>query len=124
MGALLPISNSELAGCSDTLRTIQVKVNNILIKDTALNSFNDIVTNITVPLSSLNTSSTNIQFINNSQAVTYADRVVVSFYELTYPRQFNFGGQANFNFQLAPNAGGYFLKISNFTPGWSDTGIV
>ncbi len=105
------------AGCSDTLRTIQVKLNNILIKDTALNNFNDIVSNITLPLTSLNSSSTNIQFINNSQAVTYADRLVVSFYELTYPRQFNFGGQANFNFQLAPNASGYFLKISNFNQG-------
>jgi len=105
------------AGCSDTLRTIQVKLNNTLIKDTVLNNFDDIVTNITVPLSLLNTSSTNIQFINNSIAVTYADRVVVSFYELTYPRQFNFGGQANFSFQLAPNASGYFLKISNFNQG-------
>src|SRR5450631_4354072 len=105
------------AGCSDTLRSIQVKVNNTLIKDTILNNFSDIVTNITVPLSSLNTSSTNFQFINNSQALTYADRLVVSFYELTYPRQFNFGGQANFSFQLASNASGYFLKISNFNPG-------
>jgi hypothetical protein len=105
------------AGCSDTLRNIQVKVNNILVKDTSLNSFNDIVSNVTIPLASLNTSSTPFQFINNSQALTYADRLVVSFYELTYPRQFNFGGQSNFQFQLPPNASGYFLKISNFNQG-------
>ena len=37
------------AGCSDTIRKIQVKLNNIIIKDTVLNNFNDIVTNITVP---------------------------------------------------------------------------
>ncbi len=105
------------AGCSDTLRNIQVKVNNILFKDTALNDFNDIVSNVTIPLSSLNTSSTSFQFINNSQAFTYADRLVVSFYELTYPRQFNFGGQANFSFQLPAKASGYFLKISDFNQG-------
>jgi Peptidase family C25 len=105
------------AGCSDTLRTIQVKVNNILFKDTILNNFDDIVSNVTVPLPSLNASSSNFQFINNSQAVTYADRLVVSFYELTYPRQFNFNGQANFPFQLASSATGYFLKITNFNQG-------
>jgi Peptidase family C25 len=105
------------AGCSDTLRTIQVKVNNSLVKEAPLNSFGDIVANVPLPLALLNTSSTNFQFLNNSQAVTYSDRLVVSFYELTYPRQFNFGGQANFPFQLAANASGYFLKITNFNQG-------
>jgi hypothetical protein len=105
------------AGCSDTLRTIQVKVNNSLVKEAPLNSFSDLVANVPLPLSSLNTSSTNFQFLNNSQALTYSDRLVVSFYELTYPRQFNFGGQANFPFQLAANASGYFLKITNFNQG-------
>ncbi len=105
------------AGCSDTLRNIQVKVNNVLYKDTALDSFNDIVSNVTVPLTSLNSATTNFQFINNSQAVTYADRLVVSFYELTYPRQFNFNGLPNFPFQLTANASGFFLKITNFNQG-------
>ncbi len=111
------------AGCSDTLRNIQVKVNNILYKDTALNSFNDIVTNVTIPLASLNSASSNFQFINNSQAVTYADRLVISFYELTYPRQFNFDGQSNFPFQLAANVSGYFLKITNFNQGGAIPGL-
>jgi hypothetical protein len=118
-GAGSPSANFKFgaAGCSDTLRSIQVKVNNTLIKDTTLNNFNDIVSNVTVPLTTLNTSTTNFQFINNSQALTYQDRVVVSFYELTYPRQFNFGAQANFSFQLPAKAGGYYLKISNFNQG-------
>ena len=63
------------AGCSDTLRNIQVKVNNSLVQRYRLNSFNDIVSNVTVPLTSLKHSATNFQFINNSQAVTYADRL-------------------------------------------------
>jgi Peptidase family C25/CARDB len=104
-------------GCSDTLRNIQVKLNNTVIKDTTLNNFDDIVTNISVPVSSLNSASTPVEFINKSLAVTYADRLVVSFYELTYPRQFNFGGLADFPFQLPANGAGYFLKITNFNPG-------
>ena len=105
------------AGCSDTLRNIQVKVNNILVKDTSLNSFNDIVTNVSIPVASLNTSNTPFEFINNSQALTYADRLVVSFYELTYPRQFNFGGQSNFQFQLGTQCQWLLLKNHQFQPG-------
>jgi len=45
------------------------------------------------------------------------DRMVVHFFEITYPRQFNFGGQANFEFWLAPSAAGNFLQISNFNYG-------
>ena len=83
------------AGCSDTLRNIQVKVNNIVVKDTSLNSFSDIVSNVSHSACVLKyCSHTSFEFINNSQALTYADRLVVSFYELTYPRQFNFGGSA------------------------------
>ena len=104
-------------GCSDTLRHIQVKVNNNLVKDTVMNSFNDLVTNVDIPLAQLNTTTSSFQFINNSQAVTYADRLVVSFYELTYPRQFNFGGAANFSFELPARISGYFLNISNFNQG-------
>ncbi|HEY4154280.1 MAG TPA: hypothetical protein VGM24_02610, partial [Puia sp.] len=100
------------AGCSDTLRRIQVKVNNLLVKDTTMNSFDDLVSNVPLPLAQLTSASNNFQFINNSQAVTYADRLVVSFYELTYPRQFNFGMRANFSFELPARVSGYFLKIS------------
>ncbi len=98
------------AGCSDTLRNIQVKLNNTVIKDTILNNFDDIVTNIPVPVSSLNSASTPVEFINKSQALTYADRLVVSFYELTYPRQFNFGGLPDFPFSSFPPMGRIFFK--------------
>jgi len=104
-------------GCADTLRHIQVKVNNSLLKDTALNSFNDIVSSASFPVSLINTSSASVQFLNISQAVTFADRVVVSFYELSYPRQFNFAGQSNFNFDLPARLGGYYLQIDGFNAG-------
>ena len=43
--------------------------------------------------------------------------MVASFYELTYPRQFNFGGQTNFYFELPAKSGGYYLNITNFSGG-------
>jgi hypothetical protein len=106
-------------GCADTLRNIQVQVNGTIVKDTAMNRFNDLVSTATVPLSLLNSGSATVQFFNNTQQTItpYLDRLVVSFYELNYPRQFNFNGLSNFCFQLPARAGGYFLKISNFNPG-------
>jgi len=105
------------AGCADTLRHIQVKINNALVKDTIMNGLNDLVTSVNVPLGTLNTASTDIQFINTSPATTFSDRMVISYYELTYPRQFNFGGSSNFYFELPAKASGYFLKIDNFNVG-------
>ncbi|MEP7277219.1 MAG: hypothetical protein ABI813_01130, partial [Bacteroidota bacterium] len=83
-------------------RTIQAKVNNTIVKDTICDYFNDIVANSQFPASLLNTGSADITFTNVSTATPAVnnDRMVVSFYELTYPRQFNFGAAANFKFTL------------------------
>lgn len=43
------------------------------------------------------------------------DRMVVHKVEITYPRQFNFGGAANFEFSLPASATGNYLEISGFT---------
>ena len=107
------------AGCADTIRNIQVKVNNILVKDTPIIGFNDLLSGATIPLSNLNSASTNFQFINNTAANNIQDKVVFSYYELTYPRQFNFGGLSNFYFELAAKPSGYFLKINGFNFGSS-----
>ena len=45
------------------------------------------------------------------------DRMVVHKYELTYARQFNFGGANNFEFSLPASASGNFLQIANFSFG-------
>ena len=104
-------------GCADTLRHLQVKLNGNLLKDTVMNSFNEVQSNSAVPLSLINSGTATLQFINNSQAVSFSDRIVVSYYELTYPRQFNFGGQSNFNFELPAKLSGYFLQITGFNNG-------
>ena len=104
-------------GCADTLRHLQIKVNGTLLKDTTMNSFNDVLSSASFPLSVINGGSAAVQFINNSQATSFTDRIVASFYELTYPRQFNFGGLSNFYFELPARVSGYFLKITGFNQG-------
>lgn len=47
------------------------------------------------------------------------DRMVIHTAELTYPRQFNFGGAANFEFSLPASTAGNFLQITNFSYGTS-----
>lgn len=100
-------------------RSIQASVNNTLVKDTTCDYFNDIVTTASLPASVLNAGNASIVFSNVSTAVpaVTTDRMAVSFYELTYARQFNFGGAANFSFTLPATTAGYFLQITNFAYG-------
>lgn len=101
-----------LVGSADNTRTVQVLVNGTVVDNEAMNSFNDVQATRTVPLGVLSGGSSTVTFVNNSSNTT--DRMVASFYELTYPRQFNFGGQANFTFQLPAKSSGYLLNITNF----------
>ena len=99
-------------GCADNTRTVRVTLNGTVIADTAMTSFFDVLTTRTVPLSLISSNSASVQFTNTSSNPT--DRMVASFYELTYPRQFNFGGASNFYFELPAKSDGYLLKINNF----------
>ncbi len=77
--------------------------------------FNDINSSVTVPLSLISGSSAAVKFQNTS-AIS-ADRFVVSYFELSYPRQFDFGNQKFFKFSLPATASGYNLQITNFNYG-------
>jgi len=97
-------------------RRLDVKVNSNVVSSSQLDLESDVVQTASVPLANLNTTSTAVSFYNAADSTP--DRVVVSFYELTYPRQFNFGGVSdNFKFNLGPNSSGYYLEITNFTTG-------
>ena len=100
-------------GCADNARaSFQTLVNNTVVSDQAMNNFGDLQTTVTLPLSQINSSSNAISFINNCPNPN--DRTVVSFYELTYPRTFDFNNQTNFFFELPPKATGYYLQITDF----------
>jgi hypothetical protein len=109
-------------GCADYNRTIRVTLNSTVLIDTAVVSFNDLNVTKPVPISLLNSNNASVQFINNS--ANSDDRIVASYYELNYPRQFNFGGQSNFYFELPAKSSGYFLKINNLAISGSNTPVL
>jgi len=98
-------------GCADYNRTMRVTLNGTPLIDTAVVSFNDMNVTKPVPIGMLSGNTANVQFINTSS--TANDRIVASYYELQYPRQFDFGGRPNFYFELPAKPAGYFLKINN-----------
>jgi hypothetical protein len=118
-GAGSPDANLRFGatGCQPDTRTMQVKVNGNIIQDTTMDGYNDLVSGGTVPVSSIASNAASIQYVDNSTITN--DYMVASFYELTYPRQFNFNGQSNFFFELPAKSAGYYLNISNFNKGAS-----
>ncbi|MFZ9719436.1 MAG: C25 family cysteine peptidase, partial [Chitinophagaceae bacterium] len=70
---------------------------------------------LNIPLSLLSSNAATISFRNQSTVST--DRMVVGMYELTYPRQFNFGGQSRFEFELPASATGQHLVIQQVNTG-------
>jgi hypothetical protein len=103
-----------MVGDADNSRTVQVYVNGTKVADTTMNSFNDLQTSRPLPLSMISSGNASVSFYNSSSQGN--DRMVASFYEITYPRQWDFGGAANFTFQLPAKAAGYLLNIKNVAP--------
>ncbi len=96
-------------------RNMVVSLNNTRLLDTVIDYFNDVHTTLQVPVSLLSTNSAALQVNNTS--VNSTDRMVISYYELTYPRTFNFGASKNFEFTLPAKNEGYYLEITNFNAG-------
>ncbi len=97
-------------------RRYKVEINSNTIIDTILNQFDaHISSNPNVALSLIASNTATIKVSNTSTQIN--DRIVCSFYELKYPRQFNFGDQPNFNFSLAATASSKYLEITNFNTG-------
>ncbi len=111
-----------MVGTADDPRTVQLTVNGTIVADTTMNSFNDLQTTRPVPIGLISGSSATVSYINNSPVST--DRMVASFYELSYPRQWNFGGSQNFIFQLPAKSAGYLLNITNFAISGSATPVL
>lgn len=102
-------------GNSVNLRRFRVKLNADSIFGAQMDYLNQVKASVTVPLTSLLTGNNNIE-ITNLCTANY-DRMVVSQYELTYPRLFNFGNATNFQFVLPANPAGNYLEIANFNYG-------
>ncbi|MEO8582879.1 MAG: C25 family cysteine peptidase, partial [Flavitalea sp.] len=95
-------------------RTVKVTVNGSVLTDTSMDYFNDINSSVSVPLSLINSGNVGVQFDNTSGIS--ADRMIVSYFELFYPKPYSFDNKTNFKFSL-PASGDKYLQITNFNYG-------
>lgn len=111
-----PAASLRFGAMGDALnpRSVKVSVNGTAIRDTVMDYFNDVLSSTTVPLSLINSGNADVKFENTSAVAS--DRLVVSYFELDYPRLFNFENQKYFKFSL-PASGDKYLEITNFNYG-------
>lgn len=104
-------------------RRVRLQVNNTQLYEEPMNFFSDLVTAIPLPNSLLSGDAATVSFTNVQPPAPatgsdpYTDRMVISFYELTYARTFNFNNQRSFRFQLEAKPQGHYLEITNFNSG-------
>lgn len=104
-----------LMGDALNSRRMKVLLNSNQVIDTALDFFNEAVITVPIPISYISGGNATIRYENASGVST--DRFVSSYYELSYPRLFNFNNQKSFRFSLPASGAGYYLEISNFNYG-------
>ncbi|WP_290711014.1 C25 family cysteine peptidase [Flavihumibacter sp. CACIAM 22H1] len=110
-------------GNTTKTRRLRVELNSTQLYENSMNFFSDLLASVTVPASLLAGGSASLAFTNVQPPAPptgpdpYLDRMVLSFYELTYAREFNFNNQRTFPFELEARTNGYFLEIRNFNAG-------
>ncbi|MGG9972824.1 C25 family cysteine peptidase [Ferruginibacter sp. SUN002] len=108
--------STVMAGNAYTSRSVTTRLRNNVLVTTPINGYNiSRVTTTAVPLAYFVNDSARFEFSSASSST--ADKMVVSHYELTYPRQFNFNGASQFYFELQSSVSGKYLEISSFTAG-------
>lgn len=104
-------------------RRYLAKINSDSVIGNTVDFFNYSVDSTSFSIGSLNSVKDTVTVFNYTfpsfNGCPPNDRMVVHKYEITYPRNFNFNGQTNFEFSLAPNAAGNYLQITNFSYGSS-----
>jgi Peptidase family C25/CARDB len=100
-----------MVGDADDTRTVAISVNGTVVGDTVMNSYNDWESIEPVPLTLISSGIPGVTFTNSSGVST--DWMVASFYELNYPRTYDFGAQETFPFQLPAKSAGYLLSITD-----------
>ncbi|MBS1927951.1 MAG: hypothetical protein IT254_00555 [Chitinophagaceae bacterium] len=104
----------QMAGNMGYLRHVKVKLNGTELADTLVNGYAIKRFHITgQPISLISSNTALVEIVN---AGTGSDKIVVGGYQLTYPRQFNFGGQSIFSFNI-PAGPERYIEISNFNFG-------
>ena len=96
-------------------RTYKAVINADTVISKDVDYFNYSTDSVNFPLTIISSNSAAVKIINKSLVAN--DRMVVHKYEMTYPRQFNFGGAKNFEFVLPENSNGNYLEIQGFAFG-------
>lgn len=107
------IMRAAMAGSAPNNRAYRIELNNVPIIDSTLSTFSagtNVRTNVAL------TGNNAVIGIINRSPVGH-DRIVCSYVEITYPRQFNFDNQITFRFSLPASAGARYLEIANFNHG-------
>jgi hypothetical protein len=103
------------AGNYTNSRNITVRLNGTDLATDFVSGFDIVRTNTTgISPNSFTGDAATVQVVNGGPG---GDKIVVSSYELTYPRQFNFGGSALFSFELPASGSVKYLVINNFNYG-------
>ena len=100
-------------GNAPNTRNIQVFVNAVKVVESSMDYFTSVELDSAFSKSSIGRSVDTIRIVDNT--AIGSDRMVVGKYEITYARQFNFGGQSQFEFSLPESLAGNFLEITNFS---------
>lgn len=104
-----------LSGNATNPRNYRVTINNDSTIGNVVNFFNETIDSTNFPVSRISSGTADIKVTNVTPWAN--DRLVVHRYELTYPRQFNFGGATKFDFTLPATTVGQYLQITNFSNG-------
>ena len=113
-----PPASLRIAAAGNALnsRNVKVKISNTVVVDTAMDYFGYLKKQVNnIPLSAFPNPDNILISIENT--ATIADRMVVSFVEITYPAKFNFNNSRNFYFELPATTTGNYLVIDNFNTG-------
>lgn len=114
-----PAASLTYAACGAAFnaRNVKIRFNNTFIDETPMPYFDQVKKTIsTIPTSLFsNPNWCTVYFYNTSSVNT--DRMVASFWELTYPSTFNFNNKISFPFDLDASTEGKYLEITNFNYG-------
>jgi Peptidase family C25 len=107
-----------VAGNALNPRNVLAKINGNTVINQPMDLFDEtVMENNAIPLSYLDNTLTRVEIQDSSYNPN--DRMCASFFELMYPRQFNFGGQKTFTFEMPQSATARYLEITNFNAGTS-----
>ncbi|MDQ3683275.1 MAG: hypothetical protein M3352_09415, partial [Bacteroidota bacterium] len=106
-----------VSGNAINTRKYRVKINGDSVLGNNVDFFNFIKDNASFSNTTISSGAAIVEVTNLSPFAN--DRMVVHQYEITYPRQFNFGGANNFEFKMPANVNGNYLEITGFNYGSS-----